>query len=108
MSAEEVNLKAIEEKVIDIICEQMGADKSEVTRETSFINDLNADSLDRQQRLPAEIRHPCRERLRLWGWPPVRDTIRLLPSAGCLRSGRRRASSPLAEHVKHIAWSPSM
>ena len=46
MSAEDVNLKAIEEKVVDIICEQMGADKSEVTRETSFINDLNADSLD--------------------------------------------------------------
>ena len=46
MSADEVDVKAIEEKVIDIICEQMGADKSDVTRETSFINDLNADSLD--------------------------------------------------------------
>jgi len=46
VSAEEVNIKAIEEKVIDIICEQMGVDRSEVTRETSFINDLNADSLD--------------------------------------------------------------
>ena len=46
MSADEVDVKAIEDKVIDIICEQMGADKSEVTRETSFINDLNADSLD--------------------------------------------------------------
>lgn len=38
--------KAIEEKVIDIISEQMGVDKSEISRETSFINDLNADSLD--------------------------------------------------------------
>ena len=46
MSAEELDIKAIEEKVIDIISEQMGADKSEITRETSFINDLNADSLD--------------------------------------------------------------
>ena len=46
MSADEVDVKALEEKVIDIICEQMGADKSDVTRETSFINDLNADSLD--------------------------------------------------------------
>ncbi|MFH1615512.1 MAG: acyl carrier protein [Planctomycetota bacterium] len=36
----------IETKVIDIISEQMGVDKSEITRETSFINDLNADSLD--------------------------------------------------------------
>lgn len=46
MSAEDLDIKAIEEKVIDIICEQMGADKSEITRETSFINDMNADSLD--------------------------------------------------------------
>ena len=46
MSPQEVDIKAIEEKVISIICEQMGVDKSEVTRETSFINDLNADSLD--------------------------------------------------------------
>ena len=35
-----------EEKVIDIVAEQMGVDKSEITRETSFVNDLNADSLD--------------------------------------------------------------
>ncbi len=46
MSAEGVDMKQIEEKVIDIISEQMGVDKSEVTRDTSFINDLNADSLD--------------------------------------------------------------
>ena len=46
MSADEIDIKAIEEKVIEIICEQMGTDKSEITRETSFINDLNADSLD--------------------------------------------------------------
>lgn len=46
MSADQVNTKAIEDKVIDIISEQLGTDKSEITRETSFINDLNADSLD--------------------------------------------------------------
>ena len=46
MSPDEVDVKAIENKVIDIISEQMGADKSEIVRETSFINDLNADSLD--------------------------------------------------------------
>ncbi|HUS73172.1 MAG TPA: acyl carrier protein [Sedimentisphaerales bacterium] len=46
MSTDEVDVQAIESKVIDIISEQMGADKSEITRETSFINDLNADSLD--------------------------------------------------------------
>ena len=42
----EVNVQEIEGKVIDIVSEQMGVDKSEISRETSFINDLNADSLD--------------------------------------------------------------
>ncbi len=46
MTADGVDVQAIEKRVIDIISEQMGADKSEITRETSFINDLNADSLD--------------------------------------------------------------
>ena len=36
----------IEEKVSQIVSEQMGIDKSELTRETSFVDDLNADSLD--------------------------------------------------------------
>lgn len=36
----------IESKVIDIVAEQMGVDKAEVSRDTHFINDLNADSLD--------------------------------------------------------------
>ena len=36
----------IQEKVIEIVSEQMGVDKAEITPETSFINDLNADSLD--------------------------------------------------------------
>ena len=36
----------IEAKVIAIVSEQMGVDKSEINRDTSFINDLNADSLD--------------------------------------------------------------
>ncbi len=42
----EADVQAIEAKVIEIVSEQMGVDKSEITRETSFINDLNADSLD--------------------------------------------------------------
>jgi len=46
VTADGIDVKAIEKKVIDIISEQMGADKTEITRETSFINDLNADSLD--------------------------------------------------------------
>jgi acyl carrier protein len=46
VSSEQLDIKAIEAKIIDIISEQMGADKAEISRETSFINDLNADSLD--------------------------------------------------------------
>jgi len=46
VSADEVDIQAIENRVIEIISEQMGVDKSEITPETSFINDLNADSLD--------------------------------------------------------------
>jgi acyl carrier protein len=38
--------KEIEEKVIAIVAEQLGVDKSEITRDTHFVNDLNADSLD--------------------------------------------------------------
>ena len=41
-----VDIEAIESKVIEIVSEQMGVDKAEISRETSFINDLNADSLD--------------------------------------------------------------
>ena len=36
----------VEAKVIEIVSEQMGVDRGEITRETSFANDLNADSLD--------------------------------------------------------------
>ena len=46
MSTESADIQAIEKRVVEIISEQMGADKAEITRETSFINDLNADSLD--------------------------------------------------------------
>ena len=37
---------AVEDKVKEIIVEQLGVDPSEVTIEASFINDLGADSLD--------------------------------------------------------------
>lgn len=41
-----VTVEEIEQKVLSIVSEQMGVDKSEIKRETSFVNDLNADSLD--------------------------------------------------------------
>lgn len=37
---------ALEDKVRDIIVEQLGVNAEQVTREASFIEDLGADSLD--------------------------------------------------------------
>ncbi len=39
-------MSAIEEKVKEIITKQMGVQAEQITKETSFINDLGADSLD--------------------------------------------------------------
>ena len=36
----------IQQEVIDIIVEQLGVDGADVTTEKSFVEDLNADSLD--------------------------------------------------------------
>ncbi|MFH1419753.1 MAG: acyl carrier protein [Planctomycetota bacterium] len=41
-----VSTEEIKDKVVKIVSEQMGVEKSEITLETSFVNDLNADSLD--------------------------------------------------------------
>jgi acyl carrier protein len=41
-----VTAAEIEDKVFTIVSEQMAINKAEITRETSFVNDLNADSLD--------------------------------------------------------------
>lgn len=37
---------SIEERVVNIVCEQMGATRDKIHENTSFINDLGADSLD--------------------------------------------------------------
>jgi acyl carrier protein len=37
---------SIEEQVINVVAEQLAVDKVKITRETSFVNDLGADSLD--------------------------------------------------------------
>lgn len=39
-------MASTEEKVIDIISEQLNVDKSKICRETDIANDLGADSLD--------------------------------------------------------------
>jgi len=41
-----VTTDSVEEKVKDIICKQMGVSKEKITKESSFVNDLGADSLD--------------------------------------------------------------
>lgn len=52
----------IEKEVIEIVVEQLGVDPQEVTTSKSFVNDLNADSLDQtelimtfEERLDLEI-----------------------------------------------------
>jgi acyl carrier protein len=37
---------AIEDKVMDIVSEQLSVDRAEVSREKAFVEDLKADSLD--------------------------------------------------------------
>ena len=37
---------SIKEKVINIVCDQLGVSKDKVTEGTSFVTDLGADSLD--------------------------------------------------------------
>ncbi|REK15951.1 MAG: acyl carrier protein [Planctomycetota bacterium] len=39
-------MASVQERVIDIVAEQLGVDKEKITPETSFVNDLGADSLD--------------------------------------------------------------
>ena len=39
-------MATVEERVIDIVAEQLGVDKEKINRDTSFVNDLGADSLD--------------------------------------------------------------
>ena len=39
-------MASVQERVIDIVAEQLCADKEKITMETHFVNDLGADSLD--------------------------------------------------------------
>jgi acyl carrier protein len=40
---------SIQQEVIEIVVEQLGVDKDDVTPQKSFVEDLNADSLDRTE-----------------------------------------------------------
>jgi acyl carrier protein len=39
-------MASIEQRVIDIVAEQLGVEKERITRDSNFVNDLGADSLD--------------------------------------------------------------
>ncbi len=39
-------MATVEERVVDIVAEQLGVEKEKINLETSFVNDLGADSLD--------------------------------------------------------------
>jgi acyl carrier protein len=43
---EERVVPSVEERVIEIVCENLGVNKEQVTRQTSFQEDIGADSLD--------------------------------------------------------------
>lgn len=69
-----------EQEVIDIVVEQLGVDKDDVTLEKSFVEDLNADSLDLtelimtfEERFGCEIPEKDAEALRTVG-----DAVRYL------------------------------
>lgn len=39
-------MASVQDRVTDIVAEQLGVDRDKVSTETSFVNDLGADSLD--------------------------------------------------------------
>lgn len=68
---------SIEQEVIEIVVEQLGVDKDDVTADKSFVEDLNADSLDLtelimtfEERFGCEISQEEAEKLKT-----VRDVI---------------------------------
>jgi acyl carrier protein len=71
---------SVEQEVIDIVVEQLGVDKDDVTPDKSFVEDLNADSLDLtelimtfEERFGCDISQEDAEKLKT-----VRDAINYL------------------------------
>ena len=65
---------SIEQEVIEIVVEQLGVDKDDVTPAKSFVEDLNADSLDLtelimtfEERFGCEISQDDAEKLKTVG-----------------------------------------
>ena len=73
---------AIEEEVIAIVAEQLGVEKGDITPAKSFVEDLNADSLDLtelimtlEEKFDVEISEDKAEKLKT-----VRDVIEFITS----------------------------
>ena len=39
-------MASVEDRVVNIVAEQLGVEKEKINRESNFVNDLGADSLD--------------------------------------------------------------
>ena len=39
-------MASVEERVVNIVAEQLGVEREKISRESNFVNDLGADSLD--------------------------------------------------------------
>ena len=39
-------MASVEERVVNIVAEQLGVEKEKINRDSNFVNDLGADSLD--------------------------------------------------------------
>lgn len=67
-------MSTTEQEVIDIVVEQLGVDKDDVSKEKSFVEDLDADSLDLtelimtfEERFGCEISQEDAEKLKTVG-----------------------------------------
>jgi acyl carrier protein len=65
---------ALQDEIIDIVVEQLGVDKADVSLEKSFVEDLNADSLDLtelimtfEEKFGCEIAEEDAEKLKTFG-----------------------------------------
>ncbi len=73
----------VQQEVIDIVVEQLGVDKEDVTLSKSFVEDLNADSLDLtelimtfEERFGCEISETEAEKLKT-----VQDVVKYIENA---------------------------
>src|SRR5439155_24865216 len=96
--------KSIEEKVKDIIVEQLGVNPEQVTPQASFIEDLGADSVDVvelvmafEEEFGGEVPDEDAEKLQTVG-----DVIKYIEDKSSKQYRRRRTSSGLGQLVVGI------